>query len=141
MSRDDEEMPQRPEIVEARASLRSMAMSAVAREFEELLGRRMTLEELDRCLGPSNVRALAALNVLDQLAKVEYMLNLRHSLRLTAGEVVVPGTMSACINDTPHAHVPHLDVTNHDHPAAQPGERRLGVEIAPRRTPGSDAVN
>ena len=101
------------EVLAARANLRAMMTASIAGPFEELLGRPMTRDERMAILGPGNIRLVAALNVLDELAHVDYVRKLRLELQVDPAlddAVVVVGTMASCITAAPHAHAPRIEI-------------------------------
>lgn len=133
MNEDHTELPHRDDrdVLVARGMLRAMLANSIANALEPLIGRALTKDERVAALGPANTRLLASLNVLDQLAHVEYQRALRDELHAPPGEIIlVPGTAVACMAQTPHAHVQQMDV---QHASEDAGEGRsiVGVSITP----------
>lgn len=87
-----------------------------AREAERLLGRELTEAEFER-FGPENPAIVAGVQTLETLVHAIVVRDQRRKLGLDpetakgGSDVMVLGTMLACIQQAPHVHLPGLSFT------------------------------
>lgn len=127
-----------PDIAYARGALRAMVSTSLVSAVTDVLGVTLDVSQLEQLAGPANRNLVVALELLDDLARIQTLETIRE--RFVGRDdhrelVLVRGGRINCIRGDAHAHVPHTVI---EHASRPQGDSRQQVTLRMYESPETD---